>query len=333
MKVSELLWSNLLNLKQSLKESEAFSVIAINEATFALAEDVASLSVDPKPRYIQESQWDVILTKSYCELEGFQQADAIFNERAFVLFRDGLSDDILQILKHYIPLTASRFIFHNESFLIAHAAQSLDGKMCTLNGASQWIGNEANLIHAHRIRAMVDGIIVGGNTMRNEHPKLSVRHVAGENPKRIVLCNSLDGISAEDLNDTIVVCGEGTPVSLAENLDITCIQLACDGSGKVDVAALKQALYEKDLHSVMLEGGPGTVNQFIHQGAVDWLQLHIAPILFGSGKSIYESQSIKCVADALTLDNASFVQMDNAIMMSGELSQQSKLSMRGTNDS
>jgi riboflavin-specific deaminase-like protein len=321
MNVSNLLWQNLLELKLRLKTPARQSCIAINESSFAIAE-ATDLICDSA--YLNgEQPWQLLLSKTPLTLSGFQSPHGIFNGRAFMLFREGISAELSNVLKHYIPLAVSRFIFSEESFLIAHAAQSLDGKMCTLNGASQWIGNEANLIHAHRIRALVDGIIVGARTMRNEHPKLSVRHVEGENPKRIVLCNSIEGFNQDDLVNTIVVCGERVPAkkTSANGYQGQVIQLPSNDQGKFSVADLRQRLNELGIRSLMLEGGPETVNQFIQQDGIDWLQLHIAPILFGSGKSIYECKKIECVAEAVTLYNTISTQMGDAVMLSGELLQ------------
>lgn len=327
MKVTDALWRNLLDLRQKLRDahlSEIHSpeVVAMNETSFVMADHVDEVNNDLE-------KWSLLVTKTpqASIASDYKAPLAIFEGRAYLHFHQNINEQAEQIFKHYFPLAASRFVFKDQSFLITHVAQSLDGKVCTLNGASQWIGNDANLVHAHRIRAMVDGIIVGANTMRNEHPKLSVRHVSGDSPKRIVLCNSLDGFNDNDLNNTIVICREGSracELACAARGDCELIQLASDAHGKVDVMSLRQRLYEHGIQSVMLEGGPSTVNQFIQQEAVDWLQIHIAPLLFGSGKSIYECDTIECVADALTLNNAFFVQMDDAVMLSGELSGKDK---------
>lgn len=316
MNVAEPLWHNFLNLKQQLKQAVACEVIALNASDMVVSKDVET--------GLQDSEnWDIFLLRKPADIEGFQTAQSLFDGKAWLCFKEGLNRELQSIYRHYIPLAASRFIFRKDSFLVAHAAQSLDGKMCTVNGASQWIGNDANLVHAHRIRALVDGIIVGANTMRNEHPKLSVRHVAGDNPKRIVLCNSTEGFDPQDLHNTIVICGEDTHASKACQLSSDesqqLIQVPCDGAGRVSVTSIRQKLAQAGIHSVMLEGGPCTINQFIQQGGVDWLQIHIAPILFGSGKSIYECESIDCVADALHLNNTCFAQMGDATMLSGEI--------------
>lgn len=318
MNVAEPLWQNLLNIKKQLQKAAPGYAIAVNEIQFRCYDTATDL-------FQSEQNWDLVLTREPQDFSGYQKAMPLFNGRAFLYFARSISTEQQQIYRHYIPLAVSHFIFHEDSFLIAHAAQSLDGKMCTVNGASQWIGNDANLVHAHRIRALVDGIIVGANTMRNEHPKLSVRHVAGEDPKRIVLCNSLEGFSERDLHNTIVICSENSSLNQHRNENTDSgpefVQIASNDSGKLDVTSIRQKLAQMGIQSIMLEGGPCTINQFIQYGGVDWLQIHIAPILFGSGKSIYECESIDCVADALHLQNTCMTQMGDATMLSGEVPQ------------
>jgi len=74
-------------------------------------------------------------------------------------------------------------------FTMVHMAVSLDGKIATVNGHSKWIGNEQNLNHAHRLRAILDGILIGSGTVKTDSPTLNVRRVTGQSPTRFVLSN------------------------------------------------------------------------------------------------------------------------------------------------
>ncbi|NBQ36062.1 MAG: RibD family protein, partial [Synechococcus sp.] len=66
-------------------------------------------------------------------------------------------------------------------------AQSLDGRIATSTGDSQWISGHANLRWVHRVRAAFDAVLVGAGTARVDDPQLTVRHVQGRHPRRIVL--------------------------------------------------------------------------------------------------------------------------------------------------
>ena len=92
-------------------------------------------------------------------------------------------------------------------FICLHVAQSLDGKIATNSGHSKWIGNMENRIHSHRIRALVDGVMIGGNTLRNDKPKLNVRHVEGKDPIKIVITSkggNYDSLCTK--NDSKIIC-------------------------------------------------------------------------------------------------------------------------------
>jgi len=93
---------------------------------------------------------------------------------------------------NYLPFCFNYFkaIQNHKTYVISHFAQSLDGKIATNSGHSKWIGNEQNLIHAHRMRALCNGILIGANTLKKDKPMLTVRHVEGDDPVKIVLCNS-----------------------------------------------------------------------------------------------------------------------------------------------
>ena len=99
------------------------------------------------------------------------------------------SEDLLFFLKQYWPLCIITKTKTNRPYVFVHTAISLDGYMATLSGHSKWIGNKENLEHAHRLRAIFDAILVGGNTVERDQPALTVRHVEGNNPKRLVLSN------------------------------------------------------------------------------------------------------------------------------------------------
>ena len=70
-------------------------------------------------------------------------------------------------------------------------AQTLDGRLATRNGSSQWIGSAASLTFAHTLRARHDAIMVGVGTVLRDNPRLTVRHVAGRDPLRVVVDSTL----------------------------------------------------------------------------------------------------------------------------------------------
>src|ERR1700724_2841335 len=71
--------------------------------------------------------------------------------------------------------------------VVGQFGQSLDGRVATESGHSHYINGPAGLAHLHRLRALVDAVVVGVGTALADDPQLTVRHVAGPNPARIVI--------------------------------------------------------------------------------------------------------------------------------------------------
>ncbi len=312
MHVDEQLWQTLLQLKNTPLPREKTRALAMNSNRFSFSTET-NFSQD------KNDAWDVIASESPFDVPGFQHAIELPNQIYFS-FRKGICQALGMCYRHYLPLLLPRIFQWPETFVLVHAAQSLDGKVCTLNGASQWIGNQDNLTHAHRIRALVDAVLVGANTMRNEHPKLSVRHVAGDNPIRIVFCNSVAGFTDEDLNNTWVICREAACQQISQRDNLTSstktIKVTEQDEGLCTRQALK-ALRQAGINSLMVEGGGTTINLLLQNRCVNWLQLHVAPMLFGSGKSIYHNESITAVNQALQLQQPFYAPMGNAMMVTG----------------
>lgn len=175
-------------------------------------------------------------------------------------------------------------------FVTAHCAQSLDGFIATRSGDSQWIGNHANLVHAHRLRALHDGILVGANTLRIDRPRLTVRHVAGEDPRRTVLTSReepdaemRDLLEAAPMTLLLHPKGNGTAPSRISGKVET---LALETTGKdasLEPAVILRHLLQKGMQSLMIEGGGFTISRFLKAQLIDELQIHIAPIVLGGG--------------------------------------------------
>ena len=70
---------------------------------------------------------------------------------------------------------------------VGQIGQSLDGRIATLSGHSRYINGSQGLCHLHRLRALVDAVVVGVGTALADDPQLTVRHVGGPSPARIVV--------------------------------------------------------------------------------------------------------------------------------------------------
>lgn len=229
--------------------------------------------------------------------------------------------DEVHFLEVYLPYCFLPYFSRQKARAIttAHFAQSLDGKIATLSGHSKWIGNEENLIHAHRMRALSDAVLIGSGTLLRDQPRLTVRMVDGPNPTRIVLgqpgqCSDYNCLY-ESCKQPIIVIGS-TESSLNGQIDY--VKMAAS-EGRVNSINILKLLYQRGIYSVYLEGGAITTSNFLKDKAVDVLQLHFSPLIFGSGKSAITLPEIDEVKNAIKFSAFQFKAVGDTMMFVGQL--------------
>ena len=231
-----------------------------------------------------------------------------------------IEEEVIDFLGTYMPYCFLPILARQRkrAIAIAHFAQSLDGKIATLGGDSKWIGNEENLVHAHRMRALCDSILIGSRTLNADHPSLTVRLVEGENPRRVVLCSSASDFSSlqADTSSPVLVIGTGSDPCI-ENA--TYAQLSLGKNGRIAGTDILQHLYTLGLHTVYVEGGSATTSHFLQERSIDILQLHIAPLIFGSGLESFSLPSIGTVDEAIQFDQFYYKPIGDTFMFVGEI--------------
>lgn len=229
-----------------------------------------------------------------------------------------LDRNTIDFLQLYLPYCFLPVFAHKSqrAMAIAHFAQTLDGKIATCNGNSKWIGNPENLIHAHRMRALCDGIIVGANTVDADHPRLTVRHVEGKNPRRIVVCSSERDLTSLFNSHTDPVWVIGT-ADEPPTKQCQYIKLHKQTNGKMSPGKMLENLYQKGIHSVYVEGGPHTTSHFLADGALDVVQLHISPLILGSGMPGFALPQVDSISQAVQFESFSFHPIGNTYMFVG----------------
>jgi diaminohydroxyphosphoribosylaminopyrimidine deaminase/5-amino-6-(5-phosphoribosylamino)uracil reductase len=137
-------------------------------------------------------------------------------------------------------------------WVVLKLAASLDGRTAAPDGSSQWITGEAARRDAHRLRAESDAVLVGAGTVRTDDPTLTVRHVEGPDPLRVVL---------------------GTAPADAK------VHPCLEVSGALD--GVLDELGGKGIVQVLVEGGAAVAGDFHRAGLVDRYVVYLAPVLFG----------------------------------------------------
>jgi 5-amino-6-(5-phosphoribosylamino)uracil reductase/diaminohydroxyphosphoribosylaminopyrimidine deaminase/5-amino-6-(5-phosphoribosylamino)uracil reductase len=211
-----------------------------------------------------------------------------------------------------VILGAARARRSYAQIVAGHVTQTLDGRIACENGQSQWIGNAADLHHAHRMRALLDGVMVGANTALQDDPQLDVRHVSGPDPRRVVISGRARALT--EGADLKVMRAPGCEVfvaseaAIADADDTVNVHRIPTAGSALDPVAVLQHLRDGDICSVYLEGGAGVLSSFLQAGAIDILQIHIASMVLGSGLPSLELPAVDHVDDGLHLH------MDHAIL-------------------
>lgn len=176
---------------------------------------------------------------------------------------------------------------YERPFVVWKFGASLDGRLATADGSSQWITSEEARTDAHRLRAESDAVMVGSGTQRIDNPHLAVRHVdAARQPLRVVVDTEArtpaDARLLDDVAPTLIAIAEDADASHLEG-HATIERLPRAADGGLDLSALLRALGKRGVRRILLEGGPTLAGSFVTAGLVDEVVAYIAPALIGGG--------------------------------------------------
>lgn len=178
----------------------------------------------------------------------------------------------------------------DELVVVGQIGQSLDGRIATDGGRREFINGPEGLAHLHRLRALVDAVVIGIGTALADDPQLTVRRVAGPNPARIVIdprgrLPAAARVLAADGARRLVVTGAGVRADLPAGVE----RLALGGdrggdSAGIAPADIAAALADAGFRRVLIEGGADTLSRFLAARCLDRLHVVVAPIILGSGR-------------------------------------------------
>ncbi|MFN3878817.1 MAG: RibD family protein [Brevundimonas sp.] len=177
-------------------------------------------------------------------------------------------------------------------------ATSLDGRIATATGESQWITGEAARLEGHRLRAAHDAILVGVETVLHDDPELTARLTGRsvDQPLRVVLDSRLRTPQTAKLaseNTLILTVTDPRPVGAAE------VKWVEPDEGRPAIPAVLKALKAAGAKSVLIEGGGQVAASFLRAGVVDALEWFRAPILLGGdGRPCVAALALAKLSDA-----------------------------------
>ncbi len=170
----------------------------------------------------------------------------------------------------------------NRPKIIINAAMSVDGKIALVGGKRIKISTVEDFKRVHEMRSRVDAILVGINTILLDDPKLTVKREYvpnAKNPVRIVLDSKLRIPSnARVLNDDAKTIIATTEVAPERELPAEIIRC---GKNRVNLKCLMGKLWDRDIRSIMVEGGSEVIASFLREGFVDEMYVFIGSLVIG----------------------------------------------------
>lgn len=198
-----------------------------------------------------------------------------------------------------------RFIVDRRPWVMLKAAVTLDGRIAASGGDSKWITGEAARADVHRLRARVDAVLVGAGTARADDPRLTVRHGPaagrpGVDPLRVVLDTDASlPPAAAMLGEGCVVChgpdADPKRVAALAATGAELIELPLGRSG-LDLDALMEALRERGVVRLMVEGGGVLHGALVAARLADEACVYVAPRFLGRGLPVLDLPSAATVA-------------------------------------
>ncbi len=190
-----------------------------------------------------------------------------------------------------------KWITTGKPFVLLKMASTLDGKIATANGSSQWITGPVARKRVQELRRWADAVAVGAGTFKTDRPRLTVRNKNGQDlkvPKRFVVSHETDLILPEGW----------TRVALSDQKDWDDFLLS---------------LGKKQLTSILLEGGGELAASALKAGAVDKIEFHYAPkILCGkSGRPIVGGEDPESLSEALNVRDLEIRKLGNDFSVTG----------------
>lgn len=196
-----------------------------------------------------------------------------------------------------ITLYGSMIAAPGSSHVVAQIGQSLDGRVATVTGDAADVSGPDGLAHLHRMRALVDAVIVGVKTALQDDPRLTVRLVAGQNPARVVI-----DPSGRLPNDARLFAENGARRVVIQAVDkprppgVEVITLP--RNHWISPASIVASLRDLGLNHLLIEGGAITIARFIEADLLSRLHVAVAPLLIGAGPQGFTTQPVAKLAQA-----------------------------------
>ncbi|MFV1883849.1 MAG: bifunctional diaminohydroxyphosphoribosylaminopyrimidine deaminase/5-amino-6-(5-phosphoribosylamino)uracil reductase RibD [Balneola sp.] len=232
----------------------------------------------------------------------------------------------------------NEFFIHHQTygrpFITLKIAQTADGYTAAPDGDSKWISGKGSRKLVHEWRAKYDAVLVGRATAMTDNPSLTVRHVSGRQPKRVVidgpyeLPKELNLFSDKHEEKTIIVTWnkkasetDADPMLklMKHNYFRGEVIQVSKKDGHVSLQQAFKELGDRGITSVLVEGGQQLSSSLLKEGLVDKLELFISPKLLGGGTRSVLNLGINKMRDITELKEVSWTKIGDDILLTGYL--------------
>lgn len=220
-------------------------------------------------------------------------------------------------------LNEAFFTFHEKKrpFVVIKFAASLDGKLATTNGDSKWITCESARKYARLLRANHQAVLVGINTVLRDNPHLGVRMKGKKDPLRIILDPLLQmPLNSQILHDNnvILVASAKAKKNKMKAFESNGFTVLVFNTKNISIPNLLSVLYEKEIISILVEGGGKTLGNFLDSKMIDKVYAFHAPILLGGKNAVsIEGNGIETIDEAISLKDISHKKFDDNLLTIG----------------
>jgi len=208
------------------------------------------------------------------------------------------------------------------------AAMSLDGKIATSTGESQWITGDKARALGHRLRAIHDAVLAGVGTVLADDPKLTVRNARGRTPLRVIVDSRARTpadaalLTADNIAPIIAVTPEAPKKRLAalRKAGAEIWEMPSRG-GQVDLRALMQRLGEREVQSVLVESGGTLTAGLLDADLADRVYFFVAPRIIGGAEAPgpVGGSGVAKLAEAWRLENMRVRRVGEDVLIIGDI--------------
>ena len=217
-------------------------------------------------------------------------------------------------------------------------AASLDGKIATRTGDSQWITNEKSRERVHEMRRQSDALITGIGTLLSDNPRLTARDHLGNATGRPALRVVIDSHGKMPESASLlrepgeILWVVRNDVDVRPPTDSVTILKASGANGKVNLSIVIETLGTRGLHEVMVEAGAELTAAFIKGNHVNKIAAFLAPIIIGGKDAIgaIGGEGIESLSHALSLDRVSHSLINGDLLVEGYVSSNTEISSTST---